>query len=177
MATFLRRLTDAMLLKAQAYEEVESDRSATVQAMAVVVLSSLAAGIGALGPLEARPTALAGFSLLALTMWVVWAVLTTQIGARLLPSPRTEAHVGQLLRTTGFAAAPGLVRIAGVIPGLTTTVFVVATGWMLMAMIVAVRQALDYTSTTRAFLVCAMGLALALGFAVVIGLIFSPTVH
>jgi hypothetical protein len=177
MTTFLRRLIDAMLLRAEAYEEVENDRSATLQAMAVVLLSSLAAGIGALGPLEARPTALAGISLLALALWVVWAVLTTQIGARLMPAAQTRADVGQLLRTTGFASAPGIVRIAGVIPGLTTAVFLVSMGWMLMAMIVAVRQALDYTSTTRAFVVCAMGLVLALGFALVIGIILSPAVY
>jgi hypothetical protein len=177
MATFVKRVIGTALLNGQAYEDVESDRSATVQALAVVVLSSLAAGIGAAGPLDARPMALAALSLLALAMWVVWALLTTQIGVRLLPSPRTHADVGELLRTTGFATAPGILRIAGVIPGLTALVFLVSMGWMLMAMIVAVRQALDYTSTTQAFLVCAMGFLLALGFAFVIGIIFAPTVY
>jgi hypothetical protein len=177
MATFFKRVVGAALLNGQAYEDVESDRSATAQALVVVVLSSLSAGIGALGPLDARPMALASLSLLALAMWVVWALLTTQIGVRLLPSPGTHADVGELLRTTGFAAAPGILRIAGVIPGLTVPVFLVSMGWMLMAMIVAIRQALDYTSTTRAFAVCAMGLMLALGFAFVIGIIFSPTVY
>ena len=177
MTTFFNRVIGAALLNGQAYEDVERDRSATVQALAVVVLSSLAAGIGAAGPLGAGPIALAALSLLALAMWVAWALLTTQIGVRLLPSPRTHADVGELLRTTGFAAAPGILRIAGVIPGLTVPVFLISMGWMLMAMIVAVRQALDYTSTTRAFVVCAMGLALALGFAFVLGIFFSPTVY
>lgn len=177
MATFFSRVIGAALLHGQAYEDVEHDRSATMQALTVVLLSSLAAGVGMLGPLDARPAVLAGISLLALTAWVVWAVLTTQIGTRLLPSPRTHADVGELLRTTGFASAPGILRIAGVIPGLTAAAFLVSTGWMLMAMIVAVRQALDYTSTTRAFLVCATGLVLALIFAFIIGFIFAPTVY
>jgi hypothetical protein len=177
MATFLRRVTGAALLNAQAYEDVEADRSATTQAMAVVLLSSLAAGVGAVGPLDARPAALAGVSLLAFAVWVVWAVLTLQIGTRIMPSERTQADVGQLLRVTGFATAPGIARVAGVIPGMTTLVFAATLVWMLMAMIVAVRQALDYTSTLRAFAVCALGLVLSLGFAFVIGLVFSPAVH
>ena len=177
MAIFLKRVIDAIALHPEAYEDVERDRSATAQAMAVVVLSSVAAGIGALGPLEARPTALAGISLLALALWIIWAVLTTQIGTRILPAPGTRADVGELLRTTGFATAPGILRVAGVIPGLTVPVFLISMVWMLMAMIVAIRQALDYTSTTRAFIVCATGLLLAFGFAFVIGVIFSPVVH
>lgn len=176
MTTFLRRVTGAALLDAQAYEDVEGDRTATIQAMAVVLLSSLAAGIGAASA-AARPATLVGVSLLAFAVWVVWAVLTVQIGTRIMPTSRTDADIGQLLRVTGFASAPGILRIAGVIPGATTAVFAITLVWMLMAMIVAVRQALDYTSTLRAFAVCALGLALSLGFAFVIGLIFSPTLH
>ena len=177
MGLFIRRIIGAALLRTQAYEDVEADRTATLQAMAVVLLSSLAAGVGALGPLGARPLALAGISLLAFAVWFIWAVLTLQIGTRILPSPQTRADVGELLRTTGFAASPGLLRVLGVIPGLTTAVFVVTTAWMLMAMIVAVRQALDLTSTGRAFAVCALGLTLALGFAFGIGILFAPVVH
>ena len=177
MGIVLRRITGAALLSTQTYEDVERDRSATAQAMAVVLLSSLAAGVGALGPLGARPLALAGISLLAFALWFMWAVLTLQIGTRIMPSPQTHADVGELLRTTGFAAAPGMLRVLAVIPGLTVGVFVVTTAWMLMAMIVAVRQALDLTSTGRAFAVCALGLSLALGFAFGIGLVFAPALH
>jgi hypothetical protein len=79
-----------------------------------------------------------------------------------------------LLRTIGFATAPGILRIAGVIPGTTTVVFGVTAVWMLMSMIVAVRQALDYTSTARAFAVCALGWVLAFGMAIGVGIFFSP---
>lgn len=177
MTTFLNRVTGAALLNPAIYEEVEADRAATVQAMGVVALSSLAAGIGALGISSARITALGGISLLAFAVWGIWALLTLQIGTRILPSPRTQADMGQLLRTLGFATAPGIFRIAGIIPGTTTIVFAVTAVWMLMAMIVAVRQALDYTSTARAFAVCALGWVLAIGMAAGIGIFFSPPLH
>jgi hypothetical protein len=177
MTTFLNRVTGAALLNPVIYEEVEADRSATVQAMTVVALSSLAAGVGALGLANVRITALAGISLLAFAVWVIWAVLTLQIGARIFPSPRTQADMGQLLRTIGFATAPGILRVAGVVPGTATVVFAVTAIWMLMAMIVAIRQALDYTSTVRAFAVCAFGWVLSLGFALGIGMFCSPPLH
>ena len=108
---------------------------------------------------------LAVIVVLALVVWSVWAYLTYEIGARLMPTARTQADVGQLLRTLGFASAPGVLRVFGIIPGATTPVFVVTELWMLMAMIVAIRQALDYTSTARAAAVCALSwvLAVALG--------------
>jgi hypothetical protein len=133
--------------------------------------------VGALGLASARVTTLAGISLLAFAVWGVWALLTLQIGTRIFPSPRTQADIGQLLRTIGFASAPGILRIVGIIPGTTHVVFLVTALWMLMAMIVAIRQALDYTSTARAFGVCALGWALSFGFAIAAGLFWSPPLH
>lgn len=173
MSTFLARMTGAALLNPAVYEEVEADRSASRQAVSVVALSSLAAGVGAMGS-EVSFGALVTFTLLAFAVWGIWAFLTLQIGARILPTPRTRADAGQLLRTIGFATAPGLLRIAGVIPGTRTAVFAVTAIWMLMAMIVAVRQALDYTSTARAFAVCVVGWLLTVGMAIGISTFFSP---
>ncbi len=118
-------MTGAALLKPAVYEEVEADRAATMQAMGVVALSSLAAGVGGLGLANAHVTSLVSISLLAFAMWGIWALLTLQIGARIFPAPRTQADLGQLLRTIGFATAPGILRIAGVIPGTTAVVFAV----------------------------------------------------
>ena len=177
MSSFVKRLTGAALLDAATYEEVEHDSSATFQAMGVVFLSSVAAGIGALGPSSVRLPALATISLLAFAAWAVWALVTLQVGTRLLPAPRTDADMGQLLRTIGFATAPGIFRVAGAIPGLTTLVFTVTAIWMLMAMIIAVRQALDYRSTGRAFAVCALGWGLAVGLAMAMGVFCSPPLH
>jgi hypothetical protein len=79
-----------------------------------------------------------------------------------------------LLRTIGFASGPGILRIFGVVPALTRPAFVISALWMLAAMVVAVRQALDYRSTGRAVAVCSLGWFLAIGFALVFGLLFGP---
>ncbi|MGH9142875.1 MAG: hypothetical protein ACRD2I_17220 [Vicinamibacterales bacterium] len=173
---FVMRLIGAMALDPVTYEEVEADRSATGQALLVVVLSSVGAGIGArgLGSGSLQSTVfIGGLSILA---WAAWALLTCQIGVRLMPERETQSDVGELLRTIGFSAAPGMLRIFGVVPGAAIPAFAITAGWMLMAMIVAVRQALDYKSTMRAVAVCALGWALALAIAVGLGLVFGPAV-
>jgi hypothetical protein len=87
----------------------------------------------------------------------VWAFLTYLIGTRLLPEPQTRADVGELLRTIGFSSSPGLIRVLGIIPFMRGFVFLLAAAWMLAAMVIAVRQALDYQSTLRAVGVCVIG--------------------
>jgi hypothetical protein len=93
----------------------------------------------------------------ALIGWLIWSYLTYIIGTKLLPTPETKADYGELLRTIGFSSSPGLIRILGIIPGLREIVFLVSGIWMLVAMIIAVRQALDYQSTLRAIGVCIIG--------------------
>jgi hypothetical protein len=174
--SFLRRLIGAAVLRADAYEEVEADRHANGQAVLVVVCSSVAAGLGARG-LGARDAGdVVFFAALALMTWAAWASVVYQIGVRILPGAHTRADIGELLRTTAFATAPGLIRIVGVVPALTIPSFAIAALWMLAAMVVAVRQALDYTSTRRALAVCALGWVLAITLAVLFGVLFGPEV-
>src|SRR5713101_5931135 len=142
MSSFTQRMVRAARLDAALYEEVEADASATWQATGVVVLSSLAAGIAAL----AHGGGVGGVvrdAVFALVAWYLWALLTYWIGTRLLPEPQTKADAGELLRTTGFSSAAGIIRVLGAVPVIEPIVFVVAELWMLAAMIVAVRQALD----------------------------------
>jgi hypothetical protein len=174
--SFLQRLIGAVSLDVAIYEEVEADRGATVQALVVVVLSSLSAGIGARGLGGSGAANIVFITILALMAWAAWALVTLQIGGRLLPEPQTKVDLGELLRTTGFAAAPGILRLFGVLPGVTIPAFALCAVWMLAAMIVAVRQALDYTSTARAVVVCVIGWALAIGLAILVGVLFGPTV-
>src|SRR5690348_1441759 len=108
--TFLQRLIGAAALDAAIYEEVEADRSATTQAFIVVVLSSLAAGVGGRGFGAASVANMFFISIVALLFWAAWALVTFEVGFRLLPQPQTRSDVGELLRTTGFASAPGLLR-------------------------------------------------------------------
>jgi hypothetical protein len=112
-----------------------------------VLLSSIAAGVGALS-LGTSNFLMA--PLLSLVSWFAWAYLVYIIGVKIFPEPTTEADHGQLLRTIGFSSAPGLIRVFGIIPSLTSIVFIASSIWMLVAMVIAVRQALDYKSTWRA---------------------------
>jgi len=155
MSDFKERIIRAAKLDASLYEEVEADTTALKQAMGVVVLSSIAAGIGTI-----TKGGLSGIiigTILALIGWYVWAYITYFIGTKLLPEPQTKANHGELLRTIGFSSSPGLIRIPCIIPGLFGIVSIITSIWMLIAMVIAVRQALDYKSTIRAVIVCIIG--------------------
>jgi len=155
MTPFIDRMIRAAKLDINLYEEVEADESALGQATGVVVLSSVASGVGLI-----ETGGVAGVvvgTIVALVGWYVWAFLTYYIGTRLLPEPQTRASHGELLRTIGFSSSPGLIRVFAIVPSLHNMVFLIAGIWMLVAMVIAVRQALDYHSTLRAVGVCMIG--------------------
>ena len=168
MASLVDRMIRASKLDASLYEEVEADKGSMGQAVSVVVLSSVAAGIGAIGILgiEGIIFTIVG----ALVGWFIWAFLTFIIGTKLLPEPETKTDMGEMLRTIGFSSSPGVLRILAIIP-LVGPIISFAVGiWMLVAMIIAVRQALDYKSTWRAVGVCLIGFVV---YFVIFFLIFS----
>ena len=122
------------------------------------MLSSLRSLLRVFGRAEPRHAdGIVVLALLMILVWSIWAALTYLIGAKLLPEPQTRADMGELLRTIGFANAPCLLRIFGLIPGAAPVVFGISGIWRLAAMVVAVRQALDYSSTWRALIVCLIG--------------------
>ncbi len=172
---FVMRLIGAMALDPITYEEVEADHSANGQALLVVLLSSFAAGIGARGMGSGSPRSMVFISGISLIAWVAWAFLTLQIGGRLMPEPQTRVDVGELMRTIGFSAAPGILRVFGIVPGASIAAFALTAVWMLAAMVVAVRSALDYKTIARAVVVCVIGWTLAIGIAVGFGLFFGST--
>jgi len=176
ITTFIQRLIGAATLDGRTYEEVEADRAATGQAAVVVLLSSIAAGIGSIGAGAFDLRGIVVGTLGGFAGWVSWAALTYLIGTHLLPEPQTRANLGELLRTLAFAATPGLFRIVGAVPTLRWPAFVVTALWMLVAMVVAVRHALDYRSVGRAIAVCVLGWALSLAVAAVMGIVFATPV-
>ena len=147
-SSFLNRIYRAIKIDPNLYEEVEHDKSATIQAASVVILSSLAAGVGAIH-LGASNFILG--PLLSLASWYFWAFLIYIVGTKLFPDKETKSDHGELLRTIGFSSAPGLIRIFGFTPDLMSITFIGAGIWMLVAMVIAVRQALDYKSLWKAF--------------------------
>jgi len=155
MASFTDRMIRAAKLDAAIYEEVEADKGAMGQAMGVVILSSVAAGIGTIN--VTGTSGLIFGTVVALIGWFIWAFLTYYIGTRLLPEPQTKADYGELLRTIGFSSSPGVLRVLAIIPALGAIINFIIGIWMLVAMVIAVRQALDYDSTWRAVGVCLIG--------------------
>ena len=168
---FVNRIIRACKLDISLYEEVEADKSATFQAALVVVLSSLAAGVGAMS-LGASNFLMA--PILSLVSWYVWAYIIYFVGVKLFPEPSTKSDHGELLRTIGFSSAPGLIRVFGFTPELMSFTFIGAAIWMLVAMVVAVRQALDYQSTWRAIGVVVIGFLIQAVFLMFLLRLFGP---
>lgn len=155
MASFGERVLGAMRLKAATFEDVEHDATATGQAAAVVLLASIATAVGwssAGGHFAIVRSVIGG-----LVGWGLSAALIWLIGTRLLPGRNTEADLCQLLRACGFAQAAGILHVVALVPvvGWILSIFVIGI-WVLIANVIAVRQALDYEYTSRALAVCAI---------------------
>jgi len=170
MASFVDRVVGAARLDIATYEEVEADTTATPQAMGVVVLAALSAGIGAL---TTGGTGVVGSLVGALVGWAAWATVIWFIGTKMLPEPQTKSDIGELLRTIGFAASPGLLMVLRLIPLIGGLIALVIWVWQLTATVIAVRQALDYKSSGRAVLVCVIGWVFYLVVLLGIGLLFG----
>ena len=150
----LARMLGAARLKVATFEDVENDKGATMQAMMVVILVSIA---GAIGGLTGGPLGLIAGLIFGLIQWAAWAGVTFFIGTTIFKTPETHADWGQLARTTGFAQTPGLLKVLSFLPAVGPLIFLVASIWQLVTMVIAVRQALDYQSTWRAVGVVVIG--------------------
>ncbi|MDQ3809355.1 MAG: YIP1 family protein [Chloroflexota bacterium] len=154
--TMVDRMKGAAMLDIATYEEVEADSTATGQAAGVVVIVAVASAIGALG--RGGPGIIGGL-LAAIVGWLIWAGVTYLIGGKLLGGTATW---GELLRTLGFAQTPGVLNVLGIIPLLGSLIRFAVLIWVLVAGIIAIRQALDF-STGKAVLTALLGwLALAI---------------
>ena len=161
MTSFTDRMIGAAKLDVRVYEEVEADTGATGQAMGVVLLASLAGGVGTVGLSTGSLGSVVRSGIAGLIGWLTWAFVTYIIGTRLLPESQTRADVGELMRTLGFAQSPAVLRILGGLSGVGPLIFSLTQVWLLVTMVVAVRQALDYSSTLRAVGVCLIGWVLS----------------
>ncbi len=148
-AGFGQRILRAAKLEASLYDEVKADNEATGQALGVVVLAVMADGLGRKVGIGAIVTGV----ILGIGSWYLGALLIYWLGTKVLPEPQTEADVGGVLRATGFSSAPGLIGILATLPNFQVFVPFVAGIWMVIADVIAVRQALNYRSTGRALAV------------------------
>jgi len=171
--SYLSRIIRAARLDTSLYVEIKLDRGAFGQAIGLVLLSSIAGGVGASGETGAGFEMLLLGALLSVASWLIWTFFIHLIGTRFLAEPTTESDYWQLLRTIGFSTAPSILNILGVIPGAMLAVFFLVSVWTLVAMVIAVRAALNYSSTLRAAGVCILGWIAQL---ILLGLLFAPFV-
>ena len=148
---YFQRLQKAIFLDVAFYEEVEKDKKFNDQAMMTVALVSVVQGFMIAG---FAPIALFQGILGSLVRFIIWAFFIAFVGTRILPEPETESNTGELIRTLGFAYAPGLLVVLKVFPFISNFIDPVVTIMQLAAMTIAVRQALDFNSTVRAIGVC-----------------------
>lgn len=138
--SIVERMKGAAMLDVATYEEVEHDQTATGQAAVVVALVAVAAAIG--GARSGSGGIISGV-VGAFAGWLIWAAVTWFVGTRLF---RGTAHWSELLRTIGFAQAPGVLLVLAIVPILGWLVRMAVFVWLLAAGVVAIRQALDITT-------------------------------
>lgn len=166
MNAFAARMWRAAKLDPTLYEEVEADKDTMPQALGVVLLAGMASGISGMG--RAGMGGLLSGTLWGILAWLAGSLVMFYVGTRWFADEQTKADYGEMLRTLGFAASPGVLRILGIIPSLRWIVFWGTSVWMIATTVVAVRQALDYSSTSRAVIVCLIGFVIQ----IVVGWLF-----
>lgn len=168
----------AAMLDKSLYEEVEHDPSAMQPAITVVAIASVASGIGSIGfsmGIFQMIIAVVLGTILSFVGWFIFAYIIFFLGTKFFAESQTEADHGQLLRTIGFANSPGLLRIFGIIPCLGWVISLAASIWVLVATVIAVKQALDYTEMWRAVVVCLIGWVIYFLLMLIPTIIFGTT--
>ncbi len=154
MAQIVDRMIRAAKLDATLYEEVAKDESTMGEALTVVVIASVASGIGMS---LAGPVGLIGGAIASLISWFLWAWLAFFVGTVMVPDSGTNTDLTGVLRVTGYASAPGVITVLGLIPLLGGLAGLVASLWMLAAFVVAIRVVMNFETTGKAVLVCVIG--------------------
>jgi hypothetical protein len=154
MKHLLKLMFGAACLDPRAYDQVDSDEASWRGAVLTALIASVAASIGAGTRTLIEIT---NGTIVLLITWLAWVGLTYVIGTRLFRESATQSSIGEVLRTTGFSASPGILRVLAVIPSIAFPVSIVITLWMLLAFVIAIRESLKYTSLLRAFGVCLLG--------------------
>ena len=171
MASIQDRVIGALRLNVATFEDVERDQSATGQAAMVVLAGAISGGLG-----TGRLSGIVLGAILGVAGWAVAAYVLMFVGTRLLPGKNTEADFGQVARTIGFAQAPYLLGILGIIPVLGYLIRIVLSIWVLVAMVIAVRQALDYDDTFRAVVVCVIAWVIMFAMTMIVAMLGATAV-
>ena len=164
--TFGQRVVGALKLNANTFEDIERDPTAIRQAVGIIALAALASNLGQIWRLGFGSMLIGVCS--SLIGYMLWAVVVWLAGTKLMPDPATKADFPETFRTIAFAASPGLIGVVTIIPLLGWLLMLLLTPviliWSLAAMVVAVRQVLDYSDTFKAVVVVLIGFVVYLVF-------------
>jgi hypothetical protein len=153
------RIVRAARLEVAFYNEVEADTSLNQEALMVVILVSVAAGIGSFlqgivqGSIGAAIIGLIVSAVMGVVGYYIWAYVTYFVGTNLFHG---TADVGELLRTLGYASGPRLLSVLVFIPCVGALLSLAGAIWSLVAGVIAVREALDF-DTTKAVITVIIG--------------------
>jgi len=178
--SLISRMVRAARLDSNLYEEVEADTAANKQALLAVVVVSVLSGIGSgIGGLATKGGLWFIWGLLiglvsSIVGWLAWSFVTYLIGTRLFKTAQTSATWGELLRTIGFSNSPGVLRFFSFVPYLGGLIALGASVWSLIAGVIAVRQALDF-STGRAIATCIVGWVIYMVIVFLVTILFLGT--
>ena len=156
MKNLLNRIIRAAKLDRTLYQEAVADPRYWGHAIITVVAYSSFSGIGSFGLAGATGVNIGMAT--TLVGWYIWAFTTYFVGVYLLPESKEPVERRAVFRAMGFATAPGILRLLGLIPGLGIFILVIVSLWMIVAAVIAVKTAFNYTSTWRALTVCLIGL-------------------
>ena len=174
--TFLWRVIGILSLDASVYEEVEADRRSAMQSVVVLLGVIAAAGFAAAGLGLVGVAGFAAGALMMLGGWLVWVSLIETLGTTVFAEADTRSSVRELLRTLGYASAPGLFLAFAAMRSAAPVVVVVVSVWMIAAAVMAVRQALDFRNTARAVAVCGISWVMSMAFIALIVLVLGRPV-
>ena len=167
MADLTGRMIGAMQADVKTLKEIEDDPNAFTQAVIVIVIAGVASLIGNIfrGGMVVGVIGLVG----RLVGYFLFAALVFLIGTKVMPEPSTKADFNQTFRTVGFAASPGVFYVLAIIPFLGPLISFLVALWGLVIAVIAVREALDYSNTGRAIIVCVIAaIACAIVYAVIL---------
>jgi hypothetical protein len=165
------RMIRAAKLEVAFYNEVEADTSLNQEALMVVILVSVAAGIGSflqglfMGSIGSAILGLILGAVMGVVGYYIWAYITYFVGTNLFHG---TADVGELLRTLGYASGPKLLSILVFIPCVGALASLAGAIWSLVAGVIAVREALDF-DTTKAIITVIIGWVIILLISLAIG--------
>lgn len=166
--SFTDRIVGVLRLEPAAFEDVEHDTEATMQAAAVVAVASILSGIGAA---QNGLNGLIGGVISSLVVWAIYALFVYIVGTMILKGPDTSADFGQILRPLGFSFAPYAFAVLGIIPAIGGLLAFLAGIWSVIASVIAVRESLEVTTGRAVAIVIVAFIAMVIVLALIVSVL------